>query len=58
MPLYPLAWPQVPIAAIVGALLALMPAFIAPPPGMAVAPSAAPLDRRDAPRPVREEVPA
>jgi hypothetical protein len=30
MPLYPLAWPAVPIAAVVGALLALAPAFVAP----------------------------
>lgn len=30
MPLYPLAWPAVPMAAVVGALLALAPAFVAP----------------------------
>jgi energy-coupling factor transport system permease protein len=32
MPLYPLDWPSVPIAASLGAVVALLPAFIAPRP--------------------------
>jgi energy-coupling factor transport system permease protein len=32
MPLYPLEWPAVPIAAVVGAVLGVIPAFVAPAP--------------------------
>ncbi len=32
MPLYPLAWPAVPIVAVIGTLVAVLPAFVAPKP--------------------------
>jgi energy-coupling factor transport system permease protein len=35
MSLYPLAWPSVPIAAVVGALIAVLPAFVSPAPAPA-----------------------
>jgi energy-coupling factor transport system permease protein len=39
MPLYPLEWPAVPVAAVIGAVLGVLPAFVAPAPPALQAPS-------------------
>jgi energy-coupling factor transport system permease protein len=44
MSLYPLEWPAVPIAAVIGSLVAVLPAFVAPPPvGLRVPEPAVPI---------------
>jgi energy-coupling factor transport system permease protein len=50
MPLYPLEWPAVPIAAVVGAVLGIAPAFVAPAPPAAPAASATDAAPTDATR--------
>lgn len=56
MPLYPLEWPAVPITAVTGALLGLLPAWVAPQPPAIRAPEPTSSVPSDVARPV--EVPA
>jgi energy-coupling factor transport system permease protein len=54
MPLYPLAWPAVPIAAVIGAVLGVIPAFVAPAPPPLQAPGATRLTPAISTRPAHE----